>query len=68
MSWSGLTSAFDVPSSSSVPPYQLDLDSLPDSTNANNQMQWIIQALSELREQIALMRADIEEVKNEANK
>jgi hypothetical protein len=67
MLWPSLTSAFDVPSSSSVPPYQLNLDSLLDSTNSSNQMQWIIQALSELREQIALTRADIEEIKHEAD-
>jgi hypothetical protein len=67
MSWSGLTSAFDVPSSSSVPPYQLNLDALPDSTNSSNQMQWVIQALSELWEQIALTQTDIEEIKNEVD-
>jgi hypothetical protein len=36
-------------------------------TNSSNQIQWIIQALSELQEQIALTRADIEEIKSEAD-
>jgi hypothetical protein len=35
--------------------------------SSSNQMQWIIQALSELREQLALTHMDIEEIKNEAN-
>jgi hypothetical protein len=33
----------------------------------SHQMQWIIQALSELREQLALTQTDGEEIKNEAN-
>jgi hypothetical protein len=66
MSWSGFSSAFDVPSSSQMQPYQLNLSSLPDSITSSQQMQWIIQMLSELKDQIALTQGEIKEIKDEA--